>query len=198
LQFAHTQDCTNGTANDKTGVIYLTLSMEGDPTASQRDALEDAVRVRGGSVIWRSSATTGRSYASLALPVADNASPLPVPVGATLYEKAIIALAVFPAIAEALPPLVAALDGTGRPAGMLACHAVPGGVALEWDPRVSSAAVVLGLVDVELKRFASGRRAELLAPLPPEITTQIAAESLHAAEIVPDRVLELKMGADRV
>ena len=52
------------------------------------------------------------------------------------------------------------------------------------------AAVVLGVVDVELRRFHSGRTAELLTPLPAEWTAKIAAEGLQAPEIARDRVLE--------
>ena len=179
-------------------MTYLTLSMEGVPTDKQRHALEEAARRGGGHAIWRSSAAAGRSYASVALPGPDAAASISTPAGATLYEKAVIALAVFPALAEALPPLLDALAGDGRPAGILACRAIPNGVVVEWDPSVSGARLVTGLVDTELGRFACGRTSEVLSPLPPEVTTAIAAEGLQAEQILPQRVLELQIGNDRV
>ena len=172
--------------------------MEGVPTDKQRHALDEAARRGGGNAVWRSSAAAGRSYASVALPNPDAGASIPTPAGATLYGKAVIALAVFPALAEALPPLMDALAGQGRPAGILACRAIPNGVVIEWDPSVSAACLMTSLIDAELGRFACGHTNELLSPLPPEVVTAIAAEGLQAEQIVPERVLELRIGSDRV
>jgi len=172
--------------------------MEGVPTDKQRHALDEAARRGGGNAVWRSSAAAGRSYASVALPNPDAGASIPTAAGATLYDKAVIALAVFPALAEALPPLMDALAGQGRPAGILTCRAIPNGLVVEWDPSVSGARLVTSLVDAELGRFACGRTNELLSPLPPEVATAIAAEGLQAEQIVPERVLELQIGSDRV
>ncbi|HEX3457507.1 MAG TPA: hypothetical protein VHR97_06080 [Candidatus Baltobacteraceae bacterium] len=179
-------------------MTYLTLSMEGVPTDKQRHALEEAARRGGGHAIWRSSAAAGRSYASIALPNPEAGASIATPAGTTLYEKAVIALAVFPASAEALPPLLDAFAGDGRPAGILACRAIPNGVVVEWDPSATGACLVTSLIDAELGRFACGRTSELLSPLPPEVITAIAAEGLQAEQIVPERVLELQIGSDRV
>ncbi|HKU81241.1 MAG TPA: hypothetical protein VJP76_03650 [Candidatus Tumulicola sp.] len=112
-------------------------------------------------------------------------------VGAVTYDAPVIAIAVFPSVAEALPALVDALEGTGRPAGMRGCSPCGGGgVAIEWDLDATSAGVVMGIIDVELARFTSGRSAELLAPLPPHWVTRIAAGGLRAPEISPERTLE--------
>ena len=172
--------------------------MEGVPTDKQRHALEEAARRGGGDALWRSSAAAGRSYASIAMPKAGTAASIPAPSGATLYEKAVIALAVFPALPEALPPLLDALGGAGRPAGILACRALATGVVIEWDPAVSAARLVTSLVDGELARFACGRTSELLSQLPPDVATQIAAQGLRAEQILPQRVLELQIGIDHV
>lgn len=111
--------------------------------------------------------------------------------GAIAYDASVIAIAVFPSVVEALPRLADALGGPGRPAGVRGCEACGGdGVAIEWDLEVTPAAVVLGLVDVELARFAAGRTAELLSPLPPAWIARIAADGLRAPEISPDRMLE--------
>jgi hypothetical protein len=171
--------------------------MEGVPTDAQRVAVEDAARHGGGSARWRCSAAAGRSYASIAVPNRDAAS-IPVARGATLYDGALIALAVFPALPEALPPVADALGGPGRPAGILACHSLPGGVIVEWDPSISRPALVMGVIDAELRRFACGRTSELLSPLPAEVATQIAAEGLGAEQVLPARVLELQIGSDHV
>jgi hypothetical protein len=127
----------------------------------------------------------------LELPDAYDAGAISFAAGDIAYDRPIIALAVFPAVPEALPRIHDAFAGAGRPAGILACHRCPGGVIVEWDPRVTRADVVLGLVDVELRRFASGRTAELLSPLPDSLVAQVAAEGLDAPQIEPNRILEL-------
>jgi hypothetical protein len=73
---------------------------------------------------------------------------------------------------------------------MLACEPCQGGAILEWDPEKTGVAAVMGVVDAELRRFQSGRTAELLAPLPAAVIASIAAEGLQAPEIVPGRELE--------
>jgi hypothetical protein len=83
-----------------------------------------------------------------------------------------------------------ALGGPGRPAGVLACDAVPGGTIVEWDLDVTSFEVVLNLVDIEIDRFRAQRVNALLTPLPLAWWTRIGATGLHAPDITPDRVLE--------
>lgn len=141
-------------------------------------------------MLWRTSAAARRSYALLAMPDRYDAAAIRAIAAGTLYDKPIIALAVFPALTEALPSLCETLGGAGRPAGVFACVPVPGGVVVEWDPDVTDAAVVLALVDVELLRWQSGRTAELLSPLPRSLVAKVAASGLRAPQIVPERVLE--------
>jgi hypothetical protein len=171
-------------------VAYLTLSIEGDLDDARRAAIEDAVRRQGGSVLWRTSAAARRSYALLAMPDRYDAAAIRAIAAGTLYDKPIIALAVFPALTEALPLLCETLGGAGRPAGVLACVPVPGGVVVEWDPSLTDAAVILALVDVELLRWQSARTAELLSPLPRPVVAKLAASGLRAPMLVPERVLE--------
>ncbi|MGA7356796.1 MAG: hypothetical protein WBW76_15325 [Candidatus Cybelea sp.] len=196
LRFAHTQECTIETANDEASVFYLTLSFDKDVDGEQRAAIEAAVLALGGSVIWRTRESARRSYALLELPEKSDADAIRALPGATVYDGSIIALAVFPAVTEALPKLLDALNGPGRPAGILACRPCPDGLVVEWDPARTGASVVLGLVDVELKRFGSGRVSEVLSPLSPELAAKLAAEGLAAPEIEPRRILELRI--DRV
>lgn len=171
--------------------MHLTLRVGGSVGGATRDAVDALLAGSGGRAVWRTSAATGRSYALLELPALPDLTAIAAAAGAKVYRTPIIALAVFPEVREALPSLLDALGGAGRPASILTCEAINGGVVLEWDPLSASAAVVLGLVDVELRRFNSGRTAELLSPLPPSWIARIAADGLQAPEIAPERVLEM-------
>ena len=169
----------------------MTLSIAGTPDERRRDTINEAVRRQGGTATWRVHSTIGRTYALLEFGGAFDAAAIRAAADAEVYETAIIALAVSPAVPQALPRLVEALGGRGRPAGILACIPFTGGVVVEWDPDATRAGVVLGLIDVELRRFASGRTAELLAPLPAAAIAKVAAEGLQAPEVGLGRVLEV-------
>jgi hypothetical protein len=184
------------TANVKTSVAYLTLSIEGNPSDARREAIEDIVCRDGGRATWRSSVAAERSYALIELPAKYDSAAIRAAAIGTVYETAVIAVAVFPAVPEALPSLLDALGGPGRPAGVLACRTCPGGVIIEWDPDISGVDLVRGLVSVELHRYGSGWTTELLAPLPPSLVATIAAQGLAAPEIAPKRVLEFLIGRD--
>jgi len=105
-----------------------------------------------------------------------------------------IALAVFPSRVEALPGLLHALGGPGRPAGVSDAHLCDGGgIIVEWDPAQTAVRLVIGLIDIELRRYGATRRIELLRPLPLDQLTEIASQELHA-KIGPDQVLEALLG----
>ena len=152
-------------------------------------AAEKTVRERGGAIVLRVCARLDRTYGLVELAAGDDAA-LAAAVGATSYETAIIALAVFPERREALPFLLQALAGEGRPSGVVDCIERDGGVVVEWDPRRVSADVVTGLIEVEMRRFGGSRTAELLSPLPDAVIAEIAAGGLQAPEIAAGRVLE--------
>lgn len=177
-------------------MAYLTLSVEGSPDDAQRDAIDEIIRRQGGLAVWRSSAPAGRSYALLDVPDEYDAALIRATSGGTVYETAVIALAVFPTVTEALPYLVVALGGPGRPAGVLACRPCAGGLVVEWDPNLSCPELIVGLVNVELRRFGGGRTMELLSPLPVSTIAKIAAQGLETPEITPKRVLELLIDRD--
>jgi hypothetical protein len=178
------------TTNARWSVAYLTLSIEGMPDDQCRVAIDAAVRGQGGRATWRAHPAVGQSYALLDLPDSYDAQAIRMACGGVMYETAIIAMAISPAVPQALPRLYEALGGAGRPAGVLSCRTSGGSVVVEWDPGVSGVDVVMGLVDVELRRFASGRTAEVLAPLPAAVIANIASRGLQAPQIQPDRVLE--------
>jgi hypothetical protein len=175
-------------------VIYLTLSIEGELDDARRTATENAVAAQGGSAVWRTSRRCRRTYALLEVPQRYDADSIEAASAGTVHDRPIIALAVFPTVPEALPCVLDARGGPGRPAGVLACQPCDGAVILEWDPNLSAAEVVLGLVDVELQRFGSGRTAELLAPLPAALLAAVAAGGLQAPQIEPARILEVQIG----
>ncbi len=174
-------------------MVYLTVSsIDGTFDDARRAAMEDAVRREGGKVFWRTSETAGSAYALLELPDRYDREAIRTVSGAVTYDGPIIALAVFPALAEALPPLLEALGGPGRPAGVLGSRPCPGGAIVEWDPNITEARVILGVIDVELRRFGSGRVAELLSPMPPALAAKVAASGLRAPQIEPHRILDLR------
>jgi hypothetical protein len=106
------------------------------------------------------------------------------------YGEAIIALAIEPEPQDALPGLLRALDGPGSPAGVRNCEIAGTQLVVEFQPSLTQPALVLRIVDVELRRTNGYRRIELLSPLPVEIVARIAADGLQASEIAPDRILE--------
>jgi hypothetical protein len=173
--------------NDECNVKFQTVSFDHAMSEAERRDVETAVRAHGGSVTWRSSARAARTYGLVRLPKGEMGAPIG---SATVHDTAIIALAVFPVAAEALPFVRDALAGAGRPSGIVGAANCEGGVVIEWDPLRTSAAAVYDLIDVELRRFGGGRTAELLAPLPEDVVARVSAEGLQAPEIAPDRTLE--------
>jgi hypothetical protein len=193
LRFRYAQDWIARTANEESSVVYATLSIDGVLDSKRRAEIEAAVARAGGTAAWRASERADRTYALLELPDGYDHAAIAAASNGVAYDTGVIALALFPALPEALPFLLEALGGAGRPAGVLACRPCPGGAVIEWDPGVTQAAVILGIVDAELRRFASPRVAELLSPLPPATVAKLAASGLQAPEIAPQRILELRI-----
>lgn len=185
----YTQGCDLLAPNDATKVTYKTVKADRVLDEASRLAVDAIVRTHGGGTRWHTSQRAARTYGLFEVPDAcgiERESFEDIEV----YDAPVIALAVFPTAAEALPFLREALGGRGRPAGMRRCEACEGGIVLEWDLTQTAAAIVLGVVDVELRRFNSGRTAEVLTPLPAPWIAKIAADELHAPELSETRVLE--------
>jgi hypothetical protein len=170
-------------------VSAFTIRYREMPGDAERNALESIALRCGGSMSWQASPGFERAYALVEGDALDLAAIRAATRG-TVLESAVIALAVLPNVAEALPSLLDALGGAGGPVGVVACHAIDGGVIVEWNLDRTEYDVVLGLVDVELQRFHASRVNELLSPLPLEWWTRIAAHGLRAPQIAPDRVLD--------
>jgi hypothetical protein len=155
----------------------------------RRAAIDAGIAMRGGIANWRVSPDVDRAYALVELP--DDGVTAAIATDASFTESApIIALAVYPTVAEALPSLIEVLDGPGRPSGVIGCSASGAAAVLEWDLDRTPATLVLELIDTELDRFHSGRRTELLTPLTETWLAKIAADGLQCSEIAPDRILE--------
>jgi hypothetical protein len=157
------------------------------PGEDVRSSLGELARQNGATVTWRENTAFDRSYA-----LVEGTSPaaLPAQEGATVFETPVIALAIRPNIAEALPGLQDALGGPGRPSGVVSCESLSDAVVVEWNLDRTAAGVLLGLIDLELARFRAACVNELLTPLPLTWWTAIASAGLQAPEIAPDRVLE--------
>ena len=148
--------------------------------AQQCTALEEFARGNGATVTW----SADNAYA-----LVEGCAPFAV-TGATVFESPVIALAIRPNVAEALPVLEQALAGSGRPGGVIDALRDGDRVIVEWNLDRTPASVMLALIDVELARFKASRVNQLLSPLPLAWWTALAAEGLQAPEIAPDRVLE--------
>jgi len=183
----YAQDCELLAPNDNELVLYRTIKSAGVLEEARRTAVDAAVGGLGGSIRWHVSIRAQRTYGLLAFGADIGAFAFD---GFAVHDGPVIALAVFPAVPEALPFVGDALNGAGRPAGIVSYEACNGGLVVEWDPQRTQAGVVIGAIDAELRRFNSGRTAELLTPLPPELTARIAAEALRTPQLTADRILE--------
>jgi hypothetical protein len=181
-------------------VTAFTVCYRALPDANVRIAVADAARASGcpRAPVWKESA--GRAYALIER-VEDRRAIVAAASGAFVSESPVIALAVYPNVAQALPLLAAAFAGAGRPSGVVSAEIepMPGGTrrfVVEAESAKTGADVLLALVDIELARYRSARRIELLAELPLEQIARIAATGLRCEGITPDRILEYALDLD--
>lgn len=159
------------------------------PGDAEREAVERIAQRCGARTSWRANSRFPRAYALIEGDAVDVDAIRKATRGSVL-DGAVIALALWPNVAEALPALEDALGGPGRPVGVLACEREGDGIGVEWNLDRTGADVVLGLIEVELQRFHASRVTELLAPMPLAWWASLAAQGLRAPQIAPDRVLE--------
>jgi hypothetical protein len=181
-------------------VSAFTLCYRGVPDHGEMRAMHAAVASRGGNIEWSVHPHFGRAYALINGEHSECFDAMRAECRAVVFQTPVIALAVFPSVPQALPSIVEALTGPGRPGGIIACDGLDKrqGVVIEWDLDRTPASVVLGLIDTELDRFHAGRLNILLSPLPLEWWTRIASDGLRAPEIAPDRVIENLLNVHRV
>jgi hypothetical protein len=174
------------------------LRIDAPPDAALQDRVaalaRDGVRVRVAQ-----SESVPRTYALVEGPQAVDPAELAAQFpDARWYDAAIIALAIEPLPADALPHLARALGGPGGPAGICECTALGTHLLVEFRPDVTHADLIVRIIDVELRRFGGSRRTQLLTPLPMATMAAIAARGLQAPEIAPDRILEPLLGLEHV
>jgi hypothetical protein len=170
------------------------------PAADDREiaAANAIVAEQRGNIAWQHARTCERTYALVEGSDAACADALRAATRAHVFDRPVIALALCPSPAEALPALAAALAGAGRPEGVLGYDTEDGTAIVEWDLERTPARVILDLVDVELDRYHAGRTGELLTPLSLAWLARIAADGLHAPEVAPQRILEAQLEVQHV
>lgn len=172
-----------------------TLRIDAPPSEELQHRVTAELSREGLAVRFDGSVKAKRTYVLLQGPDSiDPAEIDAVSVNARSFPEAIIALAIEPAPADALPYLLNALNGPGAPAGVYGCEAVDGLAIVEFSPARTSPALVTALADAELRRFSGHRRTELLSPLTADAYARIAADGLKSPEIAPDRILESLLG----
>ncbi|HEY5256819.1 MAG TPA: hypothetical protein VIJ12_00410 [Candidatus Baltobacteraceae bacterium] len=176
---------------------FATLRYDGPLDPQQRDAIQTRLRALDATIVWHSDDRTQRTYAAVEAARDFSETELHdlVP-GARAYPRSVICLAVTPRPSEALPALLEAVAGLGRPAGMLDGAIVGDELCVEWDTQVTAAALILAVIDAELARFNGTRTTRLLRPLGVEALTKVAADGL-GAQLDPQRILEVLLGASR-
>jgi len=186
-------------ANDVRIVDWArTLRIDAPPSEAVWDRV--AALARDGVRVHRSdSHGASRSYALIEGPEGVDPVQLEqnVPDG-RWYDSAIIALAIEPLPADALPALAQALGGPGAPAGVCDCAVDAARLIIEFRPEVTPPGLLLRIIDVELRRYGASRRTELLTPLSVRTAAAIAAQGLQAPEIASDRILESLLGLEHV
>jgi hypothetical protein len=168
-----------------------TLRIDAPPSEALQRRVSEALARDGVRVQFGPSNSHSRTYVLVQGPEGADAAEVEQRFpGGTWYGEAIIALAIEPAPADALPPVARALGGPGAPAGILTCQATATQVLVEFAPSVTQPDTLLRIVDVELRRMHGSRRIELLTLLSMETAAAIAAAGLQAPETAPDRILE--------
>lgn len=168
----------------------LTLRYRAIPDEAEIGSVDAVVGRHNGRITWQRNAGPAYVYALVEEASEACAAELAAVASAEIVDSPLIALAVSPHAAEALPALQHALGGPGAPSGVIRCETEGDAVLVEWNMERTAAPLMMALIDVELLRFGGGRSNRLLAPLPLAWSTKIAAEGLKAPEIAPERVLE--------
>jgi hypothetical protein len=168
-----------------------TLRIDAPPGAALQTRIAAALARDGIRIDFGPQHSLPRTYALVQGPA--GADPVEVEqrfAEGRWYGEAIIALAIEPTPADALPALLRALNGPGSPAGVSDCQIAETQLLVEMQPSLTQPGLVLRIVDVELRRTNGSRRVKLLSPLPVDLVARIAAAGLQAPEIAPNRILE--------
>jgi hypothetical protein len=178
-------------------VPLWTLRFTPVPDDAARGAVE-ALALRSNAHLRWENPRYGRQYALVEATGDQTVDVASFAPRATLFSGPVIALAVCPSIPEALPGLLHALGGPGRPEGVIGCDRLGDAVIVEWDLDRTPYETIETLIDVECGVFRSARSNALLSPLPIPWLARIAAYGLRAPEITAERVLEVALEAQNV
>ena len=171
-------------------VVAQTVRFDHALSKAEVAALEDRARSAGITARAQSNPRLACTYVLLESPSGEF-DVIAQCDGGIALQGAIIALAIEPEAADALPYLLQALAGPG---GARDATARISGAALvlEFDPASTSWQVLRALIDAELRRFGPAvKRTALLSPLSAAMEAAVAAEGLTAPEIEPSRILEV-------
>lgn len=171
-----------------------TLRMDAPPSDALRERITQACAREGASARFADDRSLPRTYALIEGPRSADPAQLQgrFPEG-RWYPDAIIALAIEPFPADALPALADALGGPGAPSGVLACERAGCEVVVEFDPARTRASFIFEVADVELARMHGSRRTRLLSPLSRELAARVAAEAMQAGGFDAEQVLETQL-----
>ncbi len=194
MQTVDHNDCDGITPNETRRIVSTmpaaTLRFTPSANASDIEAVRSIIAGHGARMQWVDSPEYDRTYALIEPSSSACIADLREKTRATVLDTPIVAMVVVPSIGEAVPLLLQALGGDGRPSGVTLCEPCGDGVLVEWNLDETPFDVVISLVDIEIDRFRAARINALLAPLPLSWWTRIAAAGLRAPEITADRVLE--------
>lgn len=133
----------------------------------------------------------GRTYALVRSNDEIDAAALQAASGAVVFDGSVIAIAIEPSQADALPLLERALREPAGMPGIRSVDVLDGSAVIELDTNVTPVHRVFAVVDVELARFGAPlRRTRVLAPMSANVMASVAAGGLACPEITPDRILE--------
>lgn len=165
---------------------FASVRFDGVLAPSERDAATRAI-VSAGATVTSWNACEARTYATVSL--AGDVSALRDAVDGIVDEPPLLVVRVTPTAPRFVAALAHALGGSGRPAGVVAAHRSASDVVVECDPRVTSLATLVALVDCELVT-APGRRIEPLVGIDDATLVAFAAVVLGEPDLEPSRLLE--------
>ncbi len=171
-------------------IRFASVRYDGVLGPRERDDTVRSLRSTGADVTsWNVAA--GRTYSRVRLESAGEAAALALlRRDARVDVPALGVLRVEPLWSHTVPALFDALSGPGGPAGIVDVR--PDGAAaliVELDCRITPPALVLALIDVEL-RTAPGRRIVPLLAFDDDVLTAFAGTLLHEPGLDGSRLIE--------
>jgi hypothetical protein len=171
-------------------IRFASVRYDGVLGPSERDETVRSLRSTGVDVTsWNVAA--GRTYFRARLAAGAEPAALASRGAAVRVDVPPLAiLRVRPLWPAALPGVRNALAGAGRPAGMVEVRPDgAGALVVEFDCRGTAPALVVALIDAELKA-APGRRIEPLLPLEDDVLAALAGALLAEPAIDGSRLIE--------